>query len=140
MDTQEKDFLGLVNENQFCKTNWFIKFNDPVKLNYDACLRIQAIAHRIQIRCFAGSWCSDTWIQLPRLIQVLDACNVPSSHRFWIFVDRTKSCPEFPPEAFHVQYIPTCIIYLDEIEIGRIVEHPLTESIEMDLCILLKLM
>jgi len=86
----------------------------------------------ISIKLVFGSWCSDSEIQVPRFIKVLDEIDFDDANLTIIAVDRLKESRDLNIDDLKIKYVPTFIIYKNNNEIGRIVESPKI-SLEMDL-------
>ncbi len=83
-----------------------------------------------------GTWCSDSREQVPRLLKVLDLLGRASPFRqvTLLGIDRSKKvvpAASFPYGA--VEKVPTIVVTFSGAEVGRIVETPLSSSIEEDL-------
>ena len=94
------------------------------------------------VTVFLGTWCSDSMREVPRLWKALEslgsddrADGLPFDVRY-IGVDRDKKQPVGNTYGEDLRYVPTIIVRRGPLEVGRIVEEPLT-SIEMDLAMLL---
>ncbi|MCR9182801.1 MAG: thioredoxin family protein [Flavobacteriaceae bacterium] len=85
-----------------------------------------------KITIFMGTWCSDSQLQVPALLSVLDAIKYDNSNITLITMSEDKDTPENLEEGLNIQYVPTIILYDGESEMGRIVEYPV-ESLEADL-------
>lgn len=83
-----------------------------------------------------GTWCSDSREQVPRLVKIVDALGSarPFGEVRLLGVDRGKQV--VPGAAFpygFVERVPTIVVTLEGSEVGRIVESPLSPSLEEDL-------
>ena len=67
---------------------------------------------------FLGTWCGDSRREVPRLEK--------------IFVDRDKVSPNDEQNGKDIRYVPTLIIKSNDIEIGRIVESPSSETATLE--------
>lgn len=81
---------------------------------------------------FMGTWCSDSQLQVPILLNILDRINYDTSTIKLYTVSEDKDTPSGIEKEFEIEYVPTIIIYENENEMGRIVEYPIN-SIEKDL-------
>lgn len=93
-------------------------------------LKSQLYCYTIQI--VMGTWCGDSRREVPRFIKLLNAMDFPIEQLTIIGVNREKCCPEAGVNEGYVDYVPTFIIYRDDREVGRIIEHPIN-SLEEDL-------
>jgi thiol-disulfide isomerase/thioredoxin len=79
-----------------------------------------------------GTWCGDSKEQVPRFFKILDEAGFIANDMNIICVDRKKKADGIDVEQYRIEKVPTFIIYLDENEIGRIIESPLN-TLEKDL-------
>jgi len=84
-----------------------------------------------------GDWCSDSKLQVGRFDKVLSEASFPKSKYKHIAVDREKKAREVDITKYRISRVPTFIIFLNGIEIGRITESPET-TLEKDLYTILK--
>lgn len=85
-----------------------------------------------KITIFMGTWCEDSQMQVPALLNILDAIKYDSSNITLITVSEDKDTPERLEEGFNILYVPTIIVFENDVELGRFVEYPV-ESLEADL-------
>ncbi len=83
-----------------------------------------------------GTWCSDSREQVPRLLKIHEVLgeDSPFGEITLLGVDRGKKVT--PAEAFPygpVERVPTLVVTLGGAEVGRVVETPLSGSLEEDL-------
>ncbi len=83
-----------------------------------------------------ASWCSDSKIQVPRFIKLLDGVEFPEEQLLMIAVDSQKQASGLDASVYDIQRVPTFIIYKNGSEQGRIIESP-RQSLEADLLKLL---
>lgn len=91
-----------------------------------------------KILCFAGTWCSDTRRELPRLWRILFESSTDPDMMTMIGIDRQKMSPNGESIPFNIRLSPTFIILRNGAEIGRIEEKPIATLEEELLSILLK--
>ena len=129
----EKDMLGILTREQILQgcPGW-----DAVAAAYvpapDPIARLKEFARPVQVEVFLGSWCSDSKLQVPAFIKVLDALGSPLISVTYIGVPHDKEARPDYYEGKDIQRIPTFIVSVDGLEKGRIVESP-AKSIEQDL-------
>ena len=84
-----------------------------------------------------GDWCSDSKLQMGRFYKVLEYAEVPATKMTWIGVDGSKKVEGMDISEYQILRVPTFIVYLNDKEIGRIVESP-KFTLEKDLYSILK--
>ena len=100
---------------------------DQMKLN-----QIRTRLQDIKILCFAGTWCSDTHRELPRMWRILfDAQADPDIMKMY-GIDRNKMSPNGEAAMFQIKLSPTFIFLRNGVELGRIEEQP-RKSLESDM-------
>lgn len=85
-----------------------------------------------KLTIFLGTWCSDSQQQVPALLSILDAIKYDDSNITLITMSENKDTPEGLEDGLNILYVPTIIVYNNDVEMGRIVEFPV-ESLEADL-------
>ena len=114
-------FNVLITESEWFR-NW-ISGDMPV---LDDALKNRLMAldtTQIRINVFLGTWCSDSQVHVP---QFLHLANIFGWKYELIGVNREKECPFEKKEckSWDILYVPTFVVYRNDIEIGRIVENP----------------
>jgi thiol-disulfide isomerase/thioredoxin len=71
---------------------------------------------------FFGSWCSDSWREIPAFLKVADNAGIDSIRFYGL--DRSKKSPGGFEEPFDITLVPTLILLSDGKEVGRIEERP----------------
>lgn len=98
----------------------------------DPIAKLKDFGRPVQVEVFLGSWCSDSKIQVPAFIRVLDVVGSPLISVTYIGVPHDKAARPDYYGGKDIQRIPTFIVSVDGLEKGRIVESP-AKSIEQDL-------
>jgi len=76
----------------------------------------------MSIDIYFGTWCHDSQREVPKLLKALQLnANV---NKTLIALDSHKSDPLGLAKSAEVQYTPTFIIYINNREVGRIIERP----------------
>ncbi len=100
--------------------------------NEEAINELKNQLENISIKMVFGSWCYDSKMQVPRFMKVLDLIGFDENQISIIGVDRMKKPQEASIDGLKIKYVPTFIVYRENVEIGRIVENPKT-TLEHDL-------
>jgi thiol-disulfide isomerase/thioredoxin len=79
-----------------------------------------------------GEWCGDSQEQVPRFMKIMDEAGMKASNIKLIAVNRDKDAVVEDISRYHIERVPTFIVFKDETESGRIVETPETR-LEEDL-------
>ncbi len=77
-----------------------------------------------------GYWCKDSQLHVPQFIKVIWEAQNPDISYELLPLPRTRKHPL--RTKYNIERVPTFIIYRNNEEIGRIIEHP-KKSIEEDL-------
>tara|TARA_R110002072_G_scaffold110599_5_gene238457 strand:- start:2882 stop:3448 length:567 start_codon:yes stop_codon:yes gene_type:complete len=112
-------------------TKWFME-NYKYSPNQKKLGPLKAALEGKKLTIFMGTWCEDSQMQVPALLNVLDAIKYDSSNITLITMSEDKDTPEGYEDGHNILYVPTIIVYENEVEMGRIVEYPV-ESLEADL-------
>ena len=79
-----------------------------------------------------GTWCSDSQREVPRFLKIIEELGMDLNIINMICVDRSKQADVPELTELQIELVPTIIFYIDEDEVGRIIETPL-ESLEADI-------
>jgi len=124
------DTEGLLNEPfaewyLFEYENYLVDHVSLGELNPD-------LFYMSDITVVMGTWCSDSQREVPRFLKIIEELGMDLNMINLICVDRSKQA-EVPELAdLQVELVPTIIFYIDEEEVGRIIETPM-ESLEADM-------
>ena len=139
---QEDILIGDLEISEIENFNWFqknYKSYSPKKETIDA-IHKQLQQKDIRIEIYFGTWCSDSQIEVPSIIKLMELVNFDTSKIKLIGVNRDKVVPnvdEAKAKQLNVQMVPTFIIYKNGKELNRYVEFA-QESLEQDLLSILK--
>lgn len=128
--------LGYFSVDQLKRephSTWFNKGFDEYQPDQDALNSLLAIPHEGHtIKIVTGTWCPDSRREVPRFMRILDLWKFPLTSLTFIGVDDAKISPVGEYSMLNIQRVPTFIIFINNIEAGRIIENPLT-SLEQDM-------
>jgi thiol-disulfide isomerase/thioredoxin len=114
-------------------STWYLKGYDEYHFNTEAVNKLTDIKKDdLTIKIVMGTWCPDSRREVPRFIRVLDACKFSLTKVQLIGVDNVKQSPIAEYSSLNIQRVPTFIFYKNNIEVGRIIENPVT-SLEQDM-------
>ncbi|WP_407557390.1 thioredoxin family protein [Winogradskyella sp. 4-2091] len=124
---------GLEGENY---KSWFTSNYNNYEPNSEIIDKISSKLKTYNIQLFMGTWCGDSKQEVPKLYRVLEACNFPMEQLTVIAVSRKpdmyKQSPQHEEAGLNIHRVPTIIFYKNNIEVNRIVEHPI-DSFEEDI-------
>jgi len=93
----------------------------------------------LKIEIFMGTWCSDSRREVPRFFKTVDKSKFVQNNQIKIWaVDRNKSLNSGLTDERGITSVSTFIFYRNDKEIGRIIEMPENENIEMDILLIIK--
>ena len=116
--------------------NW-LKLVPKTPLNEDTLEALAQVSKEdLELVVYLGTWCEDSQTHVPMLFELMQKLNWTCT---WIGVNRDKECPfeKKDCKTWDIQYVPTLVIKRQGVELGRIVEQPVT-TWENDLLKLLK--
>lgn len=133
---QETWLLGYFNPDQLTLepySSWFVKGFDNYQTDTLAINKLLEInKDSLSIKVVMGTWCPDSRREVPRFMRIMDLWKFPVSRMTFIGVDNEKLSPVGEYRKLDIQFVPTFIIFRNNIEAGRIIENP-TASLEQDL-------
>jgi hypothetical protein len=91
----------------------------------------------LRITIVLGTWCPDSRREVPRFMKIVNIWGYPKDKLHMIGVDIDKVAPLGDFSLLGIQRVPTFIFYENNIEVGRIIEVPVT-SLEQDMLKILK--
>lgn len=102
-----------------------------------AIARLKHFQAETTITVALGTWCPDSKKHVPRLLKALELAANSRFHIKLIGIGRKLHEPHDIIKHFKLIHVPTVIVEREGVEIGRIVEHPTTTSMEEDLAAIL---
>ena len=121
--------------------DWYKPIYDSYVVDSFTCNFIRPLLAGKSITIFMGTWCGDSKREVPRVLKMLECCNFPNANLTMIMVSNKdslyKKSPQHEEAGKNIVRVPTIIIEQKGVEIGRIIEFPIT-SLEKDLLAILK--
>jgi len=121
--------------------DWFNSNYDSYLVDSFTCNFIRPLLADKSITIFMGTWCGDSKREIPRVLKMLDCCNFPMKNLTMVMVSNKdslyKKSPQHEEAGKNIVRVPTIIIEQKGVEIGRIIEFPIT-SLEKDLLSILR--
>ena len=129
--TSEEDKTGTVSLKELKQYEWFKEEYNNYKVSEKAVDSLFGL-NTVKVIIFGGEWCSDTRLQLPRFIKILEIIQFPKESLKIVFVNKDKQIPE-DYKTLQIKFVPTFIVSDNAgKELGRIVENP-SKTLEEDL-------
>ena len=91
----------------------------------------------VKVVIVLGTWCPDSQKEVGRFLKALDQAKNSAIALKMIAVNRSKGAKSGIRKKYKIERIPTFIVYYNNKEIGRIIEHPKT-TVEADLVAILQ--
>jgi hypothetical protein len=128
--------LGIITSGQMARepySTWYIKGFDDYVINSSAINQLQEInKDGVSIKVILGTWCPDSRREVPRFMRILNIWQFPVTSLTMYGVDKEKQCQVGDFDKLKIERVPTFILYKNNIEVGRIIENPVT-SLEQDM-------
>jgi len=114
--------------------SWFNKEFEEYQLDSELLLAIEDFDN-VKVEVFLGTWCKDSRREVPRAKKIFDNLGLNENQITWVCVNRDKISPDGLEQNKQINYVPTFIFSKNNVEIGRIVESPSsqTASLESDI-------
>ncbi len=136
----DKMLLGGVNREAFSKEPFSVWFNqeyDAYTTNPVMIKEFKGKLKKYRIEVFMGTWCEDSQREYPRLMKILDEAKFPEQRLLTYAVNESKKSFYSEEIGKDIRFVPTFIFYKGGKEIGRIVEAPVSGSLEEDIMMIL---
>jgi hypothetical protein len=122
-------------------TTWFTPNYNNYKVDTNTVDTLAPLLAACHFQIFMGTWCGDSKREVPRMLKILSACQVPADHIQMVMVDNRdsvyKQSPTHEEAGKEIHHVPDLLVLHQGIEVGRIVERPLV-SLEKDLLCICK--
>ena len=132
--------IGLCNKQGLLQapfSDWYTpEFN---RYSPDAKIlgELKKYAGKWRVNIVFGTWCSDSQREVPRFFKIAESVGLSSDDIKIIAVDSQKTGGDADISGLKIEKVPTFIFFVNEKEIGRIIETPKV-NLETDLLNLLK--
>ena len=129
--SSEEYKIGAISIRELKKYDWFKMEYKKYRVSEKAVDSLFGL-NTVKIIIAGGEWCSDTRLQLPRFIKLLDIIQFQKENLEIIFVNKEKQIPEVY-KTLQIKFVPTFIVSDNAgKELGRIIENP-SKTLEEDL-------
>lgn len=121
----------LTSDSEFKK--WFVLGYNEYQPKDSFVVRLRPLLLNKKIVVVMGTWCSDSQLDIPHLINLLDEVEFERNRIEIWGIDRKKTEPADILSKYQIKYVPTIIVFDNEgKEVARITEKP-EVTIEQDL-------
>lgn len=143
LDNGDRILTGQFDQkalNQKYYSSWYLPEYESYEVEVAKLKDIKKDIKKYHIEVFVGTWCSDSRRELPRLYKILENVKFPTSSKKLKVFGVNKSKKSFYGEEIgkQITHVPTIIFYLDDEEVGRIVESPVSGYLEEDIAMIVK--
>ena len=140
-DESEKPMLiGYCTREAFDDTSfseWWNREYDLYEVDAKNAEELKTHFEDVEIKLVMSTWCSDSRREVPRFYKILDEIGYPSENVSLINVNRDMAGLADEVDDVDIHFVPTIIFYMNDEEVGRIVEMPY-ESLEKDMLEIVK--
>ncbi|HSL86309.1 MAG TPA: thioredoxin family protein [Bacteroidales bacterium] len=131
-------YVSLFQMTRLPHSEWYESGFRNYRFDENIAEKIRGVLpEEISITIVLGTWCPDSRREVPRFMRLLNYLKFPEEKLTFIGVDNVKLSPITEYEALNIERVPTFIFYKNNIEIGRIIEVPVT-SLEQDMLNILR--
>jgi len=131
-DSQNFLPLGIVSREQILSLrvfhHYYLKYlpkDDPVKA-------IHSFEQPLEIKVFFGDWCKDSKKHVPAFVKTMEIADNKMIQVTYINVSTDKRDPTDLLAGWDIRSVPTFVVLLDGMEVGRMIEAPKV-SVDHDL-------
>ena len=115
---------------------WFNKNYADYQIDSTTAQILKAEIRTLRFVIFMGTWCGDSRLEVPKMYKLLEFCEVLPENiqliNLNIYDSVYKQSPTHEEKGLNIHRVPDLLVYENNVEIGRIVERPVT-SWEKDL-------
>lgn len=112
-------------------------YHERYEISEEALNALNTYPDSAEIIVFFGTWCKESKKYVPALIKVYQAHRNQNIQWKFVAAGPDKKIPEAFSKMFSIEYIPTVVVLKNNIEAGRIEEHP-RNVVEADLVQILR--
>lgn len=128
-----KKLLGSCNRDSLLQApwkEWFVPNYTAYEVEPELITKLKkSLTKEYSFEIFFGTWCGDSKREVPRFFKILDAVNFPEQKIKLIGVDTGeayKQGPKAETQGKGIYRVATFIVLKNNMEIGRLIEHPVT--------------
>lgn len=134
MDEDKKHLIGLSTRAALMEApynEWFEKSYNAYETKTAMLNKSKGKTDNLEIKIFMGTWCGDSKRGVPAFYKVADEIGIDESAITLINLhnasEQYKQSPNGEEKGLNIHRVPTFICYKNGVEIGRIVESPVTD-------------
>lgn len=131
-----KVLIGGVDQSAFHKepfSTWYLTEYESYQTNPEMIKKIKGKLNRYRIEVFMGSWNENSKREFPRLMKILDEAKFPEKRLVIYAVNENNRSFYGEDQGKDIRFTPTIIFYRGGKEVARIVESPVSGSLEEDI-------
>lgn len=131
--SRDKELIGpLTKERIFEAVPDWKQEAAAYRPDLEAIDKIRSISRPVLLRVFVATWCPDCKVHVSAFFRIMEMADNHFITTEYIGVSRNKKEPAGLIQENMVERVPTFIVFIDGVEMGRIVEHP-SSKLEADL-------
>jgi thiol-disulfide isomerase/thioredoxin len=134
-EEQNDILVGSIQKSDLTQApfdSWFNRNYSSYQPSPEALETIKNNINDYEIKLFMGTWCSDSQLQVPRFLKLLEESDYNMTRLEMKAVEEDKTLPNDLQKEYDIIYVPTIIFYKDGQEVNRFVEYP-QKSFEEDI-------
>ncbi len=134
-EDQNDILVGTITKNDLQEAphdTWFESNYTSYEPAPEALETIKNNINDYEIKLFMGTWCSDSQLQVPHFLKLLELSDFDMDNLEMKAVEEDKTLPNDLQKEYDVVYVPTIIFYKNGKEVNRFVEYPQV-SLEKDI-------
>lgn len=137
----DKEAVGKIERSTLTEDpeykKWFVQGYNEYQPVDSLVIRLRPLLRNKKIVVVLGTWCSDSQLDVPHLINLLDEVEFERTELELWAIDRKKTEPANIISKYNIEFVPTIMVFDKEgKEVARIIEQP-EVSLEADLIKLL---
>lgn len=114
-------------------SQWYTTGFDEYEPDQDAITELASVGmDDVKVLIVLGTWCPDSRREVPRFMKIAGLTGIEEEAITFLGTDSYKIAPIDNYDELEIERVPTFIFYRDKVELGRIIEYPVS-SLERDM-------